>query len=312
MKAVIYDKRSSTERLTYIDVEKPIPNNNELLIEIHAASINAADYRMMQMGFPPKKRIFGADISGIVESVGKNVRKFKPGDCVIGNLSDFGFGGFAEYVAAPEKAFVYKPEKISFEEAAALPLAATTALQALRNKGEVKKDWQVLIIGCSGGVGTYALQIAKYYGAIVTGMCSSKNEDQTRLLGADYVIDYNKINLSQIDRTYDLILAINGNYSLSMCKKLLKPHGRYVMVGGSLPQIFKSIFFGWLMSFGSKKIYFLTAKSNTDDIESIIKLVLEEKIKPIIDRSFRLNETADAIRYIKEQHAQGKVIIKVK
>ena len=312
MKAVIYDKKSSFERLTYTDVEKPTLNDNELLIEIHAASINAADYRMMQMGFPPKKKIFGADISGVVESVGKNVRKFKPGDCVIGDLSDYGFGGFAEYVAAPEKAFVHKPDQISFKDAAALPLAGTTALQALRNKGDFQKECQVLIIGSSGGVGTYAIQIAKYYGMIVTGMCSSKNEEQTRLLGADYIVDYKKEDFTQISRTYDLILAINGNYPLTACKRLLNQNGRYIMVGGALRQIFKSILFGWLMSFGSKKIGFLTAKSNIDNLEFIVKLVKEGKIKPVIDKCFNLNVTSDAIRYIKEQHAYGKIMIQVK
>jgi len=312
MYAVIFDKKSPTERLIYCDVEKPIPNDNELLIETHVASINAADYRMIQMGFPPKKKIFGADVAGIVETVGKNVNKFKPGDHVIGELSDCGFGGWAEYVAAPEKAFIIKPKEISFEDAVALPLAATTALQALRNKGSIKKDCQVLIIGCSGGVGSYALQFAKYYGATVTGVCSSKNEEQTRLLGADCVIDYKKVNLSQIDSRYDLILGINGNYSLRLCKKLLKPHGRYIMVGGSLYQIFKSILFGWMMSFGSKKMSFLAAKSSTDDMEFIIKLAVDGKIRSVIDRNFRLSETAAAIRFIKEEHAKGKVIIKVK
>ncbi len=312
MKAVIFDKKSSSEKLTYCDVEKPTPAENELLIQIHAASINAADYRMIQMGFPPKKKIFGADISGVVESVGNNVKKFKPGDSVIGELSQYGFGGFAEYVGAPEKAFIHKPEEISYENAASLPLAATTALQALRNKGKVKKDSQVLIIGSSGGVGTYALQIAKYYGAIVTGVCSSKNEEQTRLMGADHVIDYNKVHISQIDKKYDLILGINGNYSLRTCKKLLKPQGKYIMVGGSLRQIFKSIIFGWMMSFGSKKMAFLTAKSNIDDIEFIIKLAIEGKIKPMIDRSFSLSKTADGIQYIKKKHAQGKVLIRIR
>ena len=312
MKAVIFDKKSSTERLIYRDVEKPSPKENELLIEIHSVSINAADYRMIQMGFPPKKKIFGADISGIVEAVGKNVKKFKIGDHVIGDTSDHGFGGFAEYVAAPEKAFIPKPEELSFEEAAALPLAAITALQALRYKDGVKKDSQVLIIGSSGGVGTYALQIAKYYGAIVTGVCSSKNEEQTRLLGADYVIDYNKVKLSQLDKKYDLILAINGNYPLSTCKKLLKPQGRYIMVGGSYSQIFKAILFGWTMSFGSRKMSFLAAKSNSDDLEFITKLALEGKIKPVIDRRYNLDETPDAIQFLKEKHAQGKVMISVR
>jgi NADPH:quinone reductase-like Zn-dependent oxidoreductase len=309
MKAVVYDKQNTPVKLSYRDVEKPTPKDDEILVEIHAASVNAADYRMIQMGFPPKKKIFGADISGIVEAVGNNVNEFKPGDHVVGDTSDHGFGGFAEYIAAPEKAFIHKPEGISFEQAAALPLAAITALQALRNKGAVKKGQQVLIIGSSGGVGIYAVQLAKYYGAIVTGVCSSENIVQTRLLGADYVIDYNKTNLSQINERYDLILGVNGNYPLIQCKRLLKPHGQYIMVGGSLSQIFRSIFFGWMMSFGSRKMAFLTAKSNRKDIEFIVKLALEGSIKPIIDRSYHLNETPDAIQYIKEKHAKGKVMI---
>lgn len=311
MKAVIFDKKSTSEKLTYCDVEKPSPAENELLVQVYSASINAADYRMLQMGFPPKKKIFGADVAGIVESVGKNVKNFKPGDHVIGELSGVGFGGFAEYVCSSENAFVHKPEELTFENAAALPLAATTALQAIRNKGKIAQGSQVLIIGSSGGVGSYAVQIAKYYGAIVTGMCSAKNEEQTRLMGADHVIDYNKVKLSQIDGNYDLIVGINGSYSLRTCKKLLKPNGNYIMVGGSLGHIFKSILFGWMLSFGSKKIGFLTAKSNINDLRFIVKLSAEGKIKPVIDRSFSLSETAEAFHYIRKKHAQGKVTIKI-
>ena len=311
MKAVIFDKKSTSEKLTYCEVEKPTPAENELLVQVYAASINAADYRMLQLGFPPKKKIFGADVAGIVEAVGNNVKDFKPGDSVIGELSGVGFGGFAEYVCASEKAFVHKPEELTVENAAALPLAATTALQALRNKGKIAQGSQVLIIGSSGGVGSYAVQIAKYYGAIVTGMCSSKNEVQTRLMGADQVIDYTKIKLSQIDGNYDLIVGINGSYSLRSCKKLLKPNGNYIMVGGTFSHIFKSILFGWILSFGSKKIGSITAKSNIDDLKFIVQLAKEGKIKPVIDRSFSLSETAEAFGYIKEKHATGKVIIKI-
>jgi NADPH:quinone reductase-like Zn-dependent oxidoreductase len=210
MKAVIFDKKSTSEKLTCCDVEKPAPADNELLVQVYSSSVNAADYRMLQMGFPPKKKIFGADVAGVVEAVGNNVKDFKPGDSVIGELSDVGFGGFAEYVCASEKAFVHKPEELSFEYAASLPLAATTALQAIRNSGKAGKDSQVLIIGSSGGVGNYAIQIAKYYGAIVTGVCSARNEEQTRLMGADHVVDYKKVKLSQIEGRYDLIAGING------------------------------------------------------------------------------------------------------
>lgn len=312
MKAVIFNKKKSFEKLSYTDVANPVWKENEILVEIHAASINAADYRMMQMGFPPKSKIFGADVSGVVKSVGKDVEKFKPGDCVVGDLSDYGFGGFAEYAAAPDKVFVHKPEEISFENAAALPLAGITALQAFCHKNDFQIGQQVLIVGCSGGVGTFAVQIAKYYNMTVTGVCSSRNVEQTQLLGADYVVDYNKEDFTQLNRTYDLILAINGNYSLRAYRRLLNPNGRYIMVGGSLQQIFKSIFFGWLMSLGSRKMGILVAKSKRDDLEFIIKLAREGIIKPIIDKCFDLNETNAAVRYIEEQHAHGKVIIKIK
>jgi NADPH:quinone reductase-like Zn-dependent oxidoreductase len=309
MKAIVYDKQNNPSKLSYRDVEMPTPKEDEILVEIYATSVNAADYRMIQMGFPPKKKIFGADICGIVEAVGSNVKNFKPGDQVIGDTSDHGFGGFAEYVAAPEKAFIHKPRAISFVEAAALPLAAITALQALRNKGGVKSGTQVLIIGSSGGVGTFAVQLAKYYGAIVTGVCSLRNIEQTRQLGADYVIDYTKTNLAQVRERYDLILGVNGSYSLRLCKKLLKPHGRYVMAGGALSQIFKAIFFGWMMSFGSRKMHFLAAKSNRDDMALVVNLTVEGKIKPVIERNYHLRETPEAIQYIKENHARGKIVI---
>lgn len=310
MKAVVYDKKNTTDRLTYCDVEDRIPDANELLIKIHTVSINAADYRMMQMGLSPRKKIFGADVSGIVESVGKNVSRFKPNDHVVGELSEYGFGGFAQYVAAPEAAFIIKPDEVSFGDAAALPLAATTALQALR-KGCIKKGDQVLIIGCSGGVGSYAIQFAKYSGATVTGVCSSKNEEQARSLGADNVIDYNKVQLSELSDRYDLILGVNGSYSLRLCKRLLKPHGRYLLVGGTLSQFFKLILSGWMMSIGAKKMRFLAARSSTEDMEFILELVADGKIDSVIDRNFTLSQTAAAFRYIKEEHARGKVIIHV-
>jgi NADPH:quinone reductase-like Zn-dependent oxidoreductase len=311
MKAVIFDKKSTSEKLTCCDVEKPAPAENELLVQVYEASINAADYRMLQMGFPPKKKIFGADVAGVVEAVGEKVNNFKPGDSVIGELSDVGFGGFAEYVCASEKAFIHKPDELSFEDAAAIPLAATTALQSIRNKGKIAQGSQVLIIGSSGGVGSYAVQIAKYYGAVVTGICSAKNAEQARLMGADHVIDYTNVKLSQIDGKYDLIVGINGSYSLRTCKKLLKPNGNYIMVGGSLGHIIKSILWGWMLSFGSRKIGFHTAKSNNDDLKFVVKLAAEGHIKPMIDRYFSLDETAEAFHYIREKHAKGKVIIKI-
>lgn len=311
MKAVKYD-RKSPGKLTYTEVEKPIPNENEILVQVHSVSINAADYRMIQFGIPPKKKIFGSDVSGIVESVGSGVKNFAQGDEVIGILSDFGFGGFAEYAAAPEAAFMRKPNEVSFDDAAALPMAAVTALQAMRDKGNIKEGQQVLIVGSSGGVGTYAVQLAKHFGAIVTGVCSTKNVEQTRMLGADSVIDYKEVDISTLKTRYDLILGINGNYPLRIYKKLLNPNGKYVMVGGSLTQIFKSLLFGWILSFGSRKMYSHTAKSDVEDLKIIVKLASEGKIKSVIERSYMLQETPEAFQYIKEQHTKGKIVIKVK
>jgi NADPH:quinone reductase-like Zn-dependent oxidoreductase len=311
MKAIVYNKKALPDKLVYCDIEKPIPNDNEVLVRIIAVSVNAADYRSMKMGLIPKKKIFGADIAGRVESVGKNIQQFKSGDEVVGDLANYGFGGFAEYALAPEKLLVHKPAKISFEEAAALPMAAVTALQALRDKGKIHKGHKVLIIGSSGGVGTFTVQLAKYFDATVTAVCSTKNVEQTNSLGADYVIDYTKENFTKSDKFYDIIVAINGNYPLLACKRILNPKGTYVMVGGSLSQVFKSILFGWVMSFGSKKIRFLAAKSSQKDLEFIVTLAKDGKIKPIIDRHFPLDKTAEAIRNLSEGHARGKVVINV-
>ncbi len=311
MKAIVYTKKGLPDKLIYSDVEKPRPNDNEVLIKILAVSANAADYRSMRMGMIPKKRIFGADIAGKVESVGKNIQQFKLGDEVFGDLSDYGFGGFAEYAVAPEKALIPKPAKILFEEAAALPIAAITALQALRDKGNIQKGQNILIVGSGGGVGTFAVQLAKYFGSIVTAVCSTRNVEQTRTLGADYVIDYTKEDFTKSNKCYDLILGVNGNHPLIAYKRTLNPNGIYVMVGGSLRQILKSILFGWMMSFGSRKMRFLSAKSNQKDLEFIVKLVENGKIKPLIDRRYSLDKAADAMRYLGEGHARGKVVINV-
>jgi NADPH:quinone reductase-like Zn-dependent oxidoreductase len=265
----------------------------------------------MKMGLIPKKKIFGADIAGRVESCGKNIRLFQPGNEVMGDLASFGFGGFAEYAVAPEKALVSKPPKISFEDAACLSMAALTALQALRDKGNIQKGKKVLIVGSSGGVGTFAVQLAKYFGAVVTAVCSTKNVEQTRSLGADKVIDYTKDDFTKGEERYDLIIAVNGNYSLPAYKRTLNRNGIYVMVGGSLKQIFSSLLFGWLMSLRSKKMTSLAAKANQKDLEFIAKLVEDGTIKPVIDRRYPLDKTPEAMRYLAEGHASGKVVINV-
>jgi NADPH:quinone reductase-like Zn-dependent oxidoreductase len=309
MKAVVYNKKGSPEKLVYCDVDKPVPGEDEVLIKVHAVSINAADYRSMKMGLIPKRKIFGADIAGRIESVGKNISQFRNGDEVLGDLAGCGFGGFAEYVTAPEKALIIKPAKIAFEEAAALPMAAFTALQAMRDKGKIQKGQNVLIAGSAGGVGTFAVQLAKYFGAEVTGICSSKNMEQTKLLGADHVIDYTKEDFTKTNNRYDLILAINGNRSLSAYKRILAPNGIYVMVGGSMGQIFSSLLFGWLMSFGSKKMITQSGKSNKNDLEFLVKLLEDGAIKPVIERRYPLEKTGEAMSYLSEGHACGKVVI---
>lgn len=311
MKAVVFNKKVHPDKLDYCDVEKPIPNDNEVLIKIIAVSVNAADYRSMNMGIIPKKKIFGADIAGIVESAGKNIGQFKPGDEVIGEIADYGFGGFAEFALAPERLLVHKPSKISFEDAAALPMASLTALQALRDKGNIQKGHQVLIIGSGGGVGTFAVQLAKYFEATVTAVCSTKNVEQTKKLGADDVIDYTKENFTRRTSSYDIILAVNGSYPLLACKRMLNPKGRYVMVGGALSQIFKAIVFGWMISFGSKKISSLAAKPKQKDLEFIAMLAGDGKIRPVIDKYYLLEKTAEAVRYLGAGHAGGKVVINV-
>jgi len=303
MKAVVYNKKGVPDKLVYCDIEKPKPTDDEVLVQIVAVSVNAMDYRSMRMGMIPKKRIFGADIAGRVESVGNNIRQFKPGDEVIGDLSDHGSGGFAEYAVAPEKALTLKPANISFEEAAALPVAATTALRALRDKGNIQQGQKVLIVGSSGGVGTFAVQLAKYYGAIVCAVCSSRNVEQSLSFGADKVIDYTKEDFTRSGDSYDLILAINGNSRLSVYKRM------HVMVGGALSQIFRSIIFGRFMSFGSKKMHILSIKSNQKDLEFLAKLAGDGKIKPLIESRYSLENTAKAMRYLNEGHAQGKVVI---
>ena len=311
MKAVLYDKKALPGKLVYCNIDKPVPVDNEVLIKINAVSLNAADYRSMKMRIIPKRKIFGADIAGTIESTGEKITLFKPGDEVMGDLASFGFGGLAEYVTAPESALISKPSKISFEEAATLPMAALTALQALRDKGHIQTGHNVLIVGCSGGVGTFAIQLAKYFETIVTGVCSSKNIQQSYSLGADFVIDYTKEDFSKSDKLYNLILGINGNYPLLAYRKCLAPNGIYVMVGGSLSQIFKSLFFGWLLSFGQKKMRSVAAKPNRHDLEFLAELLENGKIKPIIDRRYSLDKSADAMDYLSQGHSSGKVIINV-
>ncbi len=310
MKAVVYNKGAKPDRLVLSDVPKPVPGDDEVLVSIRAVSVNAADYRSMKMGMIPARKIFGADFSGVVESAGKNVTLFRPGDEVAGDLSGCGFGGFADFAVATEKALVIKPAGLSFEAAAALPMASMTALQALRTKGNIREGQEVLILGSSGGVGTMTIQLARHFGAVITAVCSTRNAEQSTSLGADRVIDYTKEDFTAGDRKYDLIVAVNGNYSLLKCRKALKPEGRYVLVGGALSQIFKAIVIGKPLSLGRKKILFLAAKTDTNDLGYLLNLASDGIIKPVIEKYFTAERTAEAMKYAASGHARGKVVIR--
>lgn len=311
MKAILYNKKARPFKLVYTDIEKPVPGDDQLLVKVSAVSINAADYRSMKMGLIPKHKIFGGDVSGRVESVGKNIKQFSPGDEVFGELAGSGFGALAEYALAPEKFLVKKPAKITFEEAAALPIAGLTALQGLRDRGNIREGQKVLIVGSSGGVGTYAIQLAKYFGAEVTAVCSTGNTEQSASLGADHVIDYSKESFAARGERWDLILAVNGNYRVSTYRRCLNAGGIYVMAGGSLTQIFSSMLFGPLMSFGSRKMRTVSAKPLQEDMTLLASLVEEGKIRPLIEKRYPLEQTPEAMQYISAGHAKGKVVINV-
>jgi NADPH:quinone reductase-like Zn-dependent oxidoreductase len=309
VKAIVYNKKDSGNKLELREVEKSLPGDNEVLVKVHAVSLNAADYRSMKMGIIPKGRVFGADVAGHVESAGKNITRFKPGDEVFGDLGSFGFGGLAEYVSVPERALGFKPAQISFEEAAALPMAALTALQALRDKGNIRKGDKVLIVGSAGGVGTFAVQLARFFGAEITGVCSSRNMEQTRSLGADHVIDYTIEDFTVRKVKYNLILGINGNYPILSYLKSLAPGGIYVMVGGSLSQIFKSLVFGKFLSLGSRKMKSVAAKANQKDLDLLSGLLANGRIRAVIDRTYPFEKGSEAIEYISQGHSSGKVVI---
>jgi NADPH:quinone reductase-like Zn-dependent oxidoreductase len=320
MKAIVYTKYGPPDVLQLKEVEKPTPKDGEVLIKVQAASANAADRQLLRgdflirlMGYGLLKsriKIFGSDIAGRIEAVGKNVKQFQPGDEVFGEITECGLGGFAEYVCVPEYALALKPTNISFEEAAAVPIAAVTALQGLRDKGRIQPGQKVLIIGASGGVGTFAVQIAKYFGAEVTGVCSTRNLDMVRSIGADLVIDYTQEDFTKSGQRYDLILATAGYRSIFDYKRALSPKGICVMVGGSMAQMFQAMLLGPLISMtGSKKIGILRQRPNQKDLVFMNELLEAGKVVPAIDRRYPLTEVAEALRYLEEGHAQGKVVI---
>ncbi|MEI4771476.1 NAD(P)-dependent alcohol dehydrogenase [Psychrobacillus sp. FJAT-51614] len=320
MKAIISNKYGSPDILKLKEVETPIPDDNQVLVKVHAASLNYGNLVLLK-GEPflarfafgilkPKYSIPGGDIAGRIESVGKNVKQFKPGDEVFGDLSGCGWGAFAEYVAVPEDVLVLKPSNLSFEEAAAVPMAATTALQSLRNKGSIESGQKVLINGASGGVGTFAVQIAKSFGAEVTGVCSTRNLNIVKSIGADYVIDYTKEDFTKNTQHYDLILAVNGYQPISAYKRALSPNGNYVMVGGSGAQFTQAMVLGPFFSMtGSKKMGSFLQRANQKDLIFIKDLIEAGKVKPVIERSYKLSEVPEAFRYFEEGHNQGKIVI---
>jgi NADPH:quinone reductase-like Zn-dependent oxidoreductase len=320
MKAIIHTKYGPPEVLQLKEVEKPVPKENEVLVKVFAASVNPADWHMIR-GEPkfarltfglskPKNIIPGIDIAGKVEAVGKNVKEFRPGDEVFG---DCGWGGaFAEFVCVPENRLVPKPANISFEEAATIFVAGITALQGLRDKGKVQTGQKVLINGASGGVGTFAVQLAKYFSAEVTGVCSTRNLDLVSSIGADKVIDYTKEDFTSTAEKYDLIIDNVANRSVTDLKQALSPNGLCIIIGfSSLSRMFQHMLLGSLVSMiGNKKIGGLgTAKPNKKDLVFLKELLEADKIKPVIDRRYSLSEVPDAIRYVEEGHARGKVVI---
>ena len=319
MKAIVYTKYGPPDVLKIEEVEKPTPQDKQVLIKVHAASINAADWRGMR--YPvldrligggllrPKNTRVGSDVAGRVEAIGENVERFRPGDEVFGCAK----GAFAEYVLAREDYLTLKPANRSFEEAAAVPLAALTALQGLRHAGGIRPGKKVLIQGASGGVGIFAVQLAKSFGAEVTAVCSTRNLDMARSIGADHVIDYTQVDFTRNRQCYDLIVAVNGYHPLSDYQRALCPQGIYVCAGGTLPQIFQAMLLGSLMSRnGGKKLGSMgIAKVNQEDLVYLGELLEAGKIVPVIDRSYPLSEIVEAIRYVEEIHAQGKVVILV-
>ena len=320
MKAIVYYKYGSPDVLKLEEVEKPTPKDDEVLVKIHAASVNAYDWhfltadifliRLMAGGLlRPKNPRLGGDIAGRVEAVGKNVQQFRPGDEVFGGI---GHGGFAEYAVATERRLALKPTNLSFEAAAAVPVAALTALQGLRDCGKIQAGQKVLINGAAGGVGTFAVQIAKAFGAEVTAVCSTRNMEQARTLGADQVIDYTKENFTQSGRQYDLIFAANGYHSLAAYKRALTPKGMYVMAGGKPAQLFQGMLLAnWLSEKDGRKLGGVAAKIDQKDLLTLKELLEAGKIVPAIDKRYPLNEVPEALRYLGTGHARGKIVISV-
>ncbi|MCI0808177.1 MAG: NAD(P)-dependent alcohol dehydrogenase [Chloroflexi bacterium] len=320
MKAIVYRKYGSPDVLKLEEVDKPTPADDEVLVKVHAASINDWDWGLLR-GKPlinrisgllrPRHKILGTDVAGRVEAVGKNVTRFQPDDDVFGDLSECGFGGFAEYVCARETALTPKPASMTFEQAAAVPHAAALAVQSLRHKSQIRSGQRVLFNGAGGGAGTFAVQIAKSLGAEVTCVDSSMKLDMLSSLGADHVIDYTREDFTRNGQRYDLIIDVKARRSVFAYRRALNPGGICVMVGGSMPRIFLAMIAGHLFSMiGRKKIGILWHRANRG-LDFVIELFEAGKVVPVIDKSFTLSEVGEALRYFGEGKHQGKIVITV-
>lgn len=319
MKAIVYTTYGSPDVLQFKEVEKPTPKDDQILVKIYAASANAFDWHLMRASpffarlgeglRKPKDPRLGADFAGRVEAVGSNITQFQPGDEVFGSSR----GAFAEYLCVAEHEIAPKPANLSFEEAAAVPMAATTALQGLRETGQIRSGQKVLVNGASGGVGTFAVQIARAFGAEVTAVCSTRNLEMVRSIGAAHAIDYTREDFTRTEQHYDLMYDAVGNRSVSAYRRALNPGGRCVIAGfTSLPRLFVHMLLGPLSSkIGSKKVCFMGAQINQKALVSLKELLEAGKVTPVIDRRYPLRETAEAIRYLEAKHAHGKVIIAV-
>ena len=321
MKAIVRETYGPPDVLRLEDVPTPIHGDDSVLVRVHAASANAGDWHLLR-GTPlpfrlvaglikPKYKIIGNDIAGIVEAVGRNVTQFKHGDEVFGEVSRCGFGAYAEQVAARESALALKPTNVSFEEAASVPTSGCTALQGLR-KGKIQSAQKVLIHGASGGVGTFAVQIAKALGAEVTGICSTKNAKMIRSIGADHVFDYTQVDFASCGKKFDLILGVNGDRSIWDYRRTLTRTGRYVMCGGSNRQLRDALLLGPLLSIGGQKLGNMLAKPNQPDLLVLKNLVESGKVRPVIERCYELVEVPKAIRYLETGHAGGKLVVAIR
>jgi NADPH:quinone reductase-like Zn-dependent oxidoreductase len=322
MKAIISEKYGPPEVLQLKEVKKPTPKDNEVLVKVHAASLNAADFEILRGAWTariagplkPRNKIPGSDMAGRVEALGRNVKQFQPGDEVFGDLFMCGFGAFAEYVCVPEKVLEKKPTSMTFEEVVTYPQAGLIALQSLRGKRQIQPGQKVLINGAGGGMGTFAVQIAKYYGAEVTGVDSTSKLDMLRSIGCDHVIDYTQEDYTKSEKHYDLILDTVAHRSIFAYKRALSQKGLFVVVGGSRSTLFQVVFLGALVSItSSKKMGMNPLKTNKKEDHAFLQELFEaDKVKPIIDRSYPLSEVPKALRYLEEGKVKGKLVITVK